>query len=168
MDLKEQIKKKILQEYIKNIKIQVQSLEDQERIIKEMEKYDLEIEFKQNEIKKIDEYAKNIFDNYLNKCKENQENHENHEEIKKDNEDNKINELIEELDNISDDEDDNKSNKSNKKSKNKIKNKIEYEKITIKNKEYIKEGKKIYKIKEGEKGKLYGKLDKKGNFEKIV
>jgi len=41
MDLKEQIKKKISQEYIKNIKIQVPSLEDQERIIKEMEKYDL-------------------------------------------------------------------------------------------------------------------------------
>lgn len=152
---------------IENITFNIPSLEDQERIIKEMEKYDLEIEFKKNEIKKIDEYAKTIFDNYLNKCKTNEikNNKEKNEENKDNNED-----IIEELNNLSDD---NKSKKSKKK-KNIVKKEEseseedKYEKITIKEKEYIKDGKKIYKIKEGKKGKLYGKLDKKGNFEKIV
>ena len=142
-----------------------------------MEKYDLEIEFKKNEIKKIDEYAKTIFDNYLNKCKaekelteEKDESENSSKESKKSKKKKEIddNELVEELNNI-------ESKKSNKKKKNIVKKEEsdseseedEYEKITIKEKEYIKEGKKIYKIKEGKKGKLYGIYDKKGNFEKV-
>jgi type I restriction enzyme, S subunit len=221
----------ITKNILEDVKLKIPSLKDQKRIIKEMEKYDLEIEFKQNEIKKIDEYAKIIFNNYLNKCKEektnesidennesenltnlskksNKENSSNLSNLsKKSNKENSSNlsnlskqsnkenssnlskksktkneidnnELLEEINNINEKiikktkKSKNKiienSNPKNEESKNEKNEKLKDNKIIINDKEYIKEGKKVYKIKSGEKGKLYGTLDKKGNFEKIA
>jgi restriction endonuclease S subunit/type I restriction-modification system DNA methylase subunit len=188
----------ITKNILENVKLKIPSLEDQERIIKEMEKYDLEIEFKQNEIKKIDEYAKTIFDNYLNKCKakeltEEKDESENSSKASKKSKKEKDKdeleessnsskkskkkkeideELLEEIKNIDEDEISTKKTKSKNKiiksSSDSEKEEPKYDKIMINEKEYIKEGKKVYKLKLGEKGRLYGTLDKKGNFEKVA
>ena len=104
--------KHLSKEDLGNITIPVPSIEEQEKIVKELDIINNDIDCMKNSIKYLEQIIKDNFDYHLDMCKK--------ENIKEDI------------------------------------NKEDYEKIIIKEKEYIKEGDNVYKIKNNKKGKLYG------------
>lgn len=108
--------KQLSKEDLGNIIIPIPSIEEQEKIVKELDIINNDIDSMKNSIKYLEQTIKDNFDYHLDMCKK--------KDVKED-----VNEDIQE-------EDD--------------------EKIIIKEKEYIKEGDNVYKIKNNKKGKLYG------------
>jgi type I restriction enzyme S subunit len=166
-------------EHIKSIDIILPSLEDQEKIVKQMSIYDNLVELQKQQIDSIDLIAKERFEFHLKKCIESSKlNVVTTDEIKISDE-NKISDEVD-LD-LSDESEKSKvkKNKSkivlnldkeekSKKNKSILLEKEEPEIITICDKEYIKEGLDIYRIKSGIKYKLYGQMDlKTGEVAKI-
>ena len=167
-------------DYIKLINLQIPSIEDQEKIVSQMQIYDNLVSLQKQQIDAIDLAVKERFEFHLKKCTES---------AKTNNDDKKVEE-VEEVNEVEADKVDKiKVIKSSKKNKSKqidnsdnesiqttnsntdtvttSETKKEYEIVSIDDTEYIKEGIEIYKIKDGLKGKLFAQIGENGKYKRI-
>jgi len=131
---------------IKDIILTIPSLQDQQKIVEQMEKYDKLVELQQEQVLDIEQTIKDRFDYHLNKCKEAQSNEakiteDNTSKSSKDDADIDLEAELEEI------------NKKSKTSKIKIVEPIES--VIVGKVECIEEEGKYYRLINGEKGELY-------------
>lgn len=171
-------------ESLKNLVIHLPSLQDQESIIKQMEKYDKLVELQQAQIEDIDTTIKARFEFHLNKCKESK-----NSPVQKTEETEPVQEHDESVENVEEklsssskskrpsnniiiDEQSNKSTSSKKSAKSvqSVKEESETEEesdseehiVMVGNVECINENGNYYKFVNGRKGVLYAKTSESG------